>query len=909
MAQETLYKTVNNNGEYSCDDIKITAEEWFELLTNPDSKPYHDTLFCFLREPEHAATCATVANKYGLSPKHYNAKITNFAKWVQKKLNRFKVIGTDGNNTYWCIPMQRGWYVKQDFKWQLRDELVDALQYYLMKALIIRYREKPPFNDFDEEYKWALLDETEGKDVLDIFKILPKQIMGVTINLIDNARVNGVINYLTDKKPLELSAIGERLIDEKSPINDRLAIYKSEMRELCPSNWKNCANDERTASAVLTCHNPELYTFYKDEVYRLICQYFGFEIRKPGKKYSHFMEIINGFVADFGEKVQEIMLPQIAQFKNKPLNLAIQTMFWCMRGYMKQKLERRNRTYWLAGYSYGGTDSQFDRFVEDGIWECGYDESNGSDKKLLEDTKDITEGDIIILKSTSVKGTNHDQPFMRVKAVGIVTGDISTNYEEPGKIRCQCNVDYINTDEKDFDGATYGSYRKTLHRADDKVQEIIDYVNELLTEKDTSQEAMPELKYKKYIELLEETHNLVLTGAPGTGKTFMAQAIADEMRAVSKFVQFHPSYDYTDFVEGLRPIEKGDGQMGFERRDGVFKEFCREAIKNLVDSAKSVESLTKEMSWQDKLDRFVEDAIENETKYQLVNGSEFTITEMKGRSIVVHNEQNEKTTEVTVNGDEILELLTNEVQLNIVRDIRNYFQRKFGTQPDSYAFVITKAVRAMKQKMPEVTANKIDRKPFVFIIDEINRGEASKIFGELFYAIDPGYRGKKDDQHLVQTQYQNLVPETDVFAKGFYVPENVYILATMNDIDRSVESMDFAMRRRFTWHEITPDDTESMLDSLPCVDKAKETMHHLNKAIAETDGLGAAYMIGPAYFLKLKDNGGDFEKLWKMNIQPLLKEYLRGFRKTNEILEKFSKAYFGETNESATGSPLLEDEN
>lgn len=561
--------------------------------------------------------------------------------------------------------------------------------------------------------------------------------------------------------------------------------------------------------------------------------------------------------------------------------------------------------YWLAGYSFGGNNSQLERFIKDGIWEGGYKDSETAGPKLLEEAKAISVGDIIILKSTAVKGSNHDQPFMRIKAVGKVTSDITIHNEEGGETTFHCSVDYINTDEKDFDGKVYGSYRKTIHRADNKVQDIIDYVNGLLNNDPAMQQ--PTQKYKEYIELLKETHNLVLTGAPGTGKTYMAQAIADEMGAVSKFVQFHPSYDYTDFVEGLRPIEKGDGQMGFERRDGVFKEFCREAIKNLVDSAKSVESLTKEMSWQDKLDRFVEDAIENETKYQLVNGSEFTITEMKGRSIVVHNEQNEKTTEVTVNGDEILDLLTNEVQLNIVRDIRNYFQRKFGTQPDSYAFVITKAVRAMKQKMPEITANKIDRKPFVFIIDEINRGEASKIFGELFYAIDPGYRGKKD--HLVQTQYQNLVPETDVFAKGFYVPENVYILATMNDIDRSVESMDFAMRRRFTWHEITPDDTESMLDSLPCVDKAKETMHRLNKAIAETDGLGAAYMIGPAYFLKLKDNGEDFEKLWKMNIQPLLKEYLRGFRKTNEILEKFSKAYFGETNEPATGSPLLEDEN
>ena len=326
----------------------------------------------------------------------------------------------------------------------------------------------------------------------------------------------------------------------------------------------------------------------------------------------------------------------------------------------------------------------------------------------------------------------------------------------------------------------------------------------------------------------------------------------------------------------------------------------------MIDSEKSVESLTKEMSWQEKLDRFVEDALEEGTKFKTVNGSEFVISEMKSHSIVIHNEQNEKTTQVAVNADEILELLTNDVPLNIVRDIRNYFKRKFGTQPDSYAFVITKAVRAMKQKMPVVEANKIDRKPFVFIIDEINRGEASKIFGELFYAIDPGYRGKKEQ--LVQTQYQNLVPETDVFAKGFYVPENVYILATMNDIDRSVESMDFAMRRRFTWKEVTPADTEEMLDTLPCADDAKATMQRLNKAIADTDGLGAAYMIGPSYFLKLNENGSDFNKLWKMNIEPLLKEYLRGFRKTAEILDKFSKAYFNTNESQPTDIPGLIDE-
>ena len=114
----------------------------------------------------------------------------------------------------------------------------------------------------------------------------------------------------------------------------------------------------------------------------------------------------------------------------------------------------------------------------------------------------------------------------------------------------------------------------------------------------------------------------------------------------------------------------------------------------------------------------------------------------------------------------------------------------------------------------------------------------------------------------------------------------------MNDIDRSVESMDFAMRRRFTWKEVTPADTQSMLDSLECADEAKNTMNRLNEAIANTDGLGAAYMVGPAYFLKLGNNGGDFRRLWNKKIEPLLKEYLRGLRKSDEILKKFRKAYF-----------------
>ncbi|MBF1454486.1 MAG: AAA family ATPase [Prevotella nanceiensis] len=409
--------------------------------------------------------------------------------------------------------------------------------------------------------------------------------------------------------------------------------------------------------------------------------------------------------------------------------------------------------------------------------------------------------------------------------------------------------------------------------------------------KDNTKMAKEEL-YDEIKNLLKANHNLVLTGAPGTGKTYMACEVAKLMGAEIKFVQFHPSYDYTDFVEGLRPTDSLEGQMGFERKDGIFKEFCREAIINLEDSKKNISEIKNEVSWKDRLDEFILDSIETETVYKLRTGGEFVLVNMKGNSLEAYNKTNEKTTRILMKRDEILTLLINKVKLDKVRDVTKSLSRKTGLQEDSYIYAIVKALREQKKKVVVTDVQKVNEKPFVLIIDEINRGDASKIFGELFYAIDPGYRGK--NENLVQTQYQNLVSDTDVFAKGFYVPENVYILATMNDIDRSVECMDFAMRRRFVWKEITPSDTAYMLDELEKSEEAKVKMEALNAEIAKNEGLGGAYQIGPAYFKKLEKNGNDFDKLWTMNIEPLLKEYLRGFRDAEKLLNGFKAAYYGE---------------
>ena len=311
-------------------------------------------------------------------------------------------------------------------------------------------------------------------------------------------------------------------------------------------------------------------------------------------------------------------------------------------------------------------------------------------------------------------------------------------------------------------------------------------------------------------ELIANNKNLILTGAPGTGKTYLAKQLAcklvgakkadpkedEQYKNHVKFVQFHPSYDYTDFVEGLRPKNNENGQLGFERKDGHFKKLCLAALKAPTEN-------------------------------------------------------------------------------------------------------------------------------FVMIIDEINRGQVSKIFGELFFALDPDYRGSEG---LVETQYQNMVPDGDLFKDGFYVPENVYVIGTMNDIDHSLEPLDFAFRRRFAWCEITAEERfkgmfngdEPFKSAPELVKKVKPYFDRLNMAIGEDSGLGAEYQVGPAYFLKLKNFIKDIpdlnaanedqvkgwmEKLWEFHLKPLLAEYLKGNSDTNLDIEKLHNAYLDvKSNEGAEQS-------
>lgn len=427
----------------------------------------------------------------------------------------------------------------------------------------------------------------------------------------------------------------------------------------------------------------------------------------------------------------------------------------------------------------------------------------------------------------------------------------------------------------------------------------------------------------KYSKILLQSKNLIFRGAPGTGKSYLAREIAtyivskgktikyDDLSADQKkqieFVQFHPNYDYTDFVEGLRPKINDDGTMGFELKDGVFKRFVTRARRNLENSKKSDETIKKEVGVQQSISAFFSDVKFGLDKFKTITGNEFTITNVDDDHIYISIPGNAIVNKLTLNLDEIRKMLmASDHKFNKIKDITDFFGKSVTVQAYSYDFAIYKEIKAKKNTNLKISAASEEEKTYVFIIDEINRGEISKIFGELFFAIDPGYRGKSGE---ISTQYSNLHSDPD---EKFFIPENVYIIGTMNDIDRSVDSFDFAMRRRFRFIELKASDEERIKEILSdlqdknLIDRAINKMNALNKEISNVDDLNDNYQIGAAYFLKLSSVDNDFSRLWTDYLLPLLQEYVQGMYDENEIIDRFKKAYEnqpsdnqGDINESA----------
>lgn len=306
----------------------------------------------------------------------------------------------------------------------------------------------------------------------------------------------------------------------------------------------------------------------------------------------------------------------------------------------------------------------------------------------------------------------------------------------------------------------------------------------------------------EFDDLIKRSNNIIFYGAPGTGKTYSAEENIhriidlypnekfDEKTRFNK-IQFHPSYSYEDFMEGLKPVSNKSGNLELVLKKGEFSKFCDKA-KNCEDEYHSAE------------------------------------------------------------GDKKLK----------------------------YAFF--------------------------FLVDEINRAELSRVFGELMYCLE-----KRGREHSILTQYSyHKVDEDNLF----YIPENIYFIGTMNDVDKSIDSFDLALRRRFLWHRMDCDYSVIKIElsshaNIGEFDKEGSPengyigcCYKLNKYIIDGEkgqlGLGKLYEVGHAYFLGIQKYAKKDKKITKDNlndlfddrISPLLKEYFRSELSEKDIDQKLDEA-------------------
>ncbi len=383
-----------------------------------------------------------------------------------------------------------------------------------------------------------------------------------------------------------------------------------------------------------------------------------------------------------------------------------------------------------------------------------------------------------------------------------------------------------------------------------KISSKIAYINKINNEKNME-------KLDKIKDILLSKKNLILQGAPGTGKTYNTVGLAlkvcgidtsrmdrkDMMKEYSEltksgqiaFTTFHQTMDYDDFIEGLKP-QVDDGKITYEIEDGIFKKICTDA------------EIKDESNFDETYDKFI-NHIQEEEYYPITSSG----------GALFH---------VSVNSKQNLILYTgNDRKMNGVLTKEKIRLEYFGQGSKYWVGYNKGVVNELYQKFDLKQPSQAEKKNYVLIIDEINRGNVSKIFGELITLLEADKRGGEENCIPAQLSYSK---------QPFSVPSNLYIIGTMNTTDRSVGTIDYAVRRRFAF--VTLDSSWDIVASTYADNEKKKKAQELFIAVQNYIKKTAVdmdvedLMVGHSYFM---NNGQELNQRWEFEILPLLNEYYK----------------------------------
>ncbi len=732
-------------------------------------------------------------------------------------------------------------------KSSLREKLLPYIERY--KKLI----SEP--GSYSEIYKWESLQNFKNHwdlAAVDLPQMIENALPGSN-NLwsSNNYYPVAMLKGFAETNPQGVSNAITALYDESEPLEKRIQEYREAMDTLLREdsikrNQENKSNyqDGRTIALLLAFQYPDKHFLFKFNILKAFCNKFGYEAPKKGDVVNQVLtnESLNKEVKEILEddddllKLHEMRLTPNS-YRDDNNNLLAQDFIYATVTYLNDDAK-----YYLVG-SFWDTSTPQDqtlRFVEEGTWVNGYTD------RFNDDVRKVKPGSRIAIKSAFVR--EKTKSVMAIKARGVVI----ENLNDGQTLQVDWEQNFVPFE------VSFGGYLTTIKEVTNR-----SHIEAIWGEKELVNDDLQSTKHLKKAPL-----NQILYGPPGTGKTYetknLAVNIADPTFIVPKefgdtekrkritaryqelvdngqivFCTFHQSMSYEDFVEGIKPETIGDN-ISYSVQPGVFKDLCEKA------------GVKSNSNFEDVIERFKTDVIANEPIKINTGRSKFDVFYRGGLTFKVNPEESEKE---NPNYSASIENMRKFYQTNSLKGIYN----------PSY---VSGIVNHLYEKYGLVQYNTVSDSPnkdYVLIIDEINRGNVSAIFGELITLLEADKRIGQREEVLAKLPYSK---------DSFGVPANVHIIGTMNTADRSVEALDTALRRRFSFKEIMSEPRllqEIGFDGFT-LDEVLVAINQRIEVLLDRD-----HTIGHSYFIKIKN--GDTEALrnaFKNCIVPLLQEYFYG---------------------------------